>query len=348
MTKRNNAIGILTILLLTAFTASAQSKPKVAFIGDQFTYNWNSAFAANPNWINQGWAAPLYIDNCYPYYCAGGMSGAVLQQLKTDVINLHPAIVHIMVGSDDVDSPTAEGVVVSPIYPTFLSNMQAMIETAKAANIQVILGIESPQWLDGNGAWVPIEPLNSIVATLAAQNDIPVINYADALCSCFGSAGGIGIGENFATLTPYMTSKPATNTGAYLPNPEGYALMTQMAEATINTLGLSLQGGYLQNVLQATVSGPEGPNGPKPNVTFVSPEAVIQFTPYGQYEGGLVEPLINSTYAGSTGTWSSSDPLVMYISQKGLATALSPGGVVITYKSPSGVAFNEWRIHVWN
>ena len=202
-----------------------------------------------------------------------------------------------------------------------------MIETAKAANIQVILGIESPQWLDGNGAWVPIEPLNSIVATLAAQNDIPVINYADALCSCVGSAGGIGIGENFATLTPYMTSKPATNTGAYLPNPEGYALMTQMAEATINTLGLSLQGGYLQNVLQATV---------------------IQFTPYGQYEGGLVEPLINSTYAGSTGTWSSSDPLVMYISQKGLATALSPGGVVITYKSPSGVAFNEWRIHVWN
>jgi lysophospholipase L1-like esterase len=342
MTKRNNAIGIIT-LLITALTTAAQSKPKVVFIGDQFTFNWSSAFAANPNWINQGWAGSLYISNCYPYYCSGGMSGAALQQLKTDVIDLpKPAIIHIMVGSDDVDSPTAEGIVVSPVYPTFLSNMQAMIETAKAANIQVILGIESPQWVEG-GAWGPIEPLNSIVATLAAQNKIPVINYADALCSCVGSTGGTGIGENFATLTPYVT---LASNGAYLPNPEGYALMTQMAEATINTLGLTLQGGYLQNVLQAALLGPNGPNGPKPNVTNVSPQAVIQFTPYGQYEGGLVKPLINSTYAGSTGTWESSNPLVMYIGQTGLATALSPGGVVITYKSPSGVAFNEWRIHV--
>jgi hypothetical protein len=28
--------------------------PKVVFIGDYFTYEWTSAFAANPNWINQG------------------------------------------------------------------------------------------------------------------------------------------------------------------------------------------------------------------------------------------------------------------------------------------------------
>ncbi len=32
--------------------------PKVVFIGDQFTYMWGATppFAANPNWINQGWA----------------------------------------------------------------------------------------------------------------------------------------------------------------------------------------------------------------------------------------------------------------------------------------------------
>ena len=28
--------------------------PKVVFIGDYFTYNWTSGFAANPNWINKG------------------------------------------------------------------------------------------------------------------------------------------------------------------------------------------------------------------------------------------------------------------------------------------------------
>jgi hypothetical protein len=342
MTKRNNAIEILTILVLYALTVSAQSKPKVVFIGDQFTFNWSSAFAANSNWINEGWQAPLYYANCYAQ-CGDGSSSGTVNRFQTDVISQHPAVVHIMVGSDDDDSPSAEGVAFSPIYPSFLSNMQAMINMAKAANIQVILGIESPQWIEGGG-WVPMEPLNSIVATLGAQNNIPVINYADALCSCVGSTGGTGIGENFATRTAYVTQEP---NGAYLPNPEGYALMTQMAEATINTLGLTLQGGYLQNELQVAFDQETyNVTSPKPNVNNVPLDAVIQFTPYGQYEGGLVEPLINSNYAGSTGTWASSDPLVVYVSQTGLATALSPGGVVITYKSPSGVAFNEWRIHV--
>jgi uncharacterized protein YjdB len=59
-----------------------------------------------------------------------------------------------------------------------------------------------------------------------------------------------------------------------------------------------------------------------------------------------VEPLINSTYAGSTGTWESSNNLVMYISQTGLATALSTGYAVITYTSPSGIKFNEWVTEV--
>ena len=42
MTKRNNATGILTILILTTLTGAAQSKPKVVFIGDQFTYSRSS------------------------------------------------------------------------------------------------------------------------------------------------------------------------------------------------------------------------------------------------------------------------------------------------------------------
>jgi hypothetical protein len=35
-----------------------QAPPKVVFIGDWVPYNWASAFAANPNWVNQGtpWA----------------------------------------------------------------------------------------------------------------------------------------------------------------------------------------------------------------------------------------------------------------------------------------------------
>jgi hypothetical protein len=232
------------------------------------------------------------------------------------------------------------------VAPRFLSNMQAMIKMAKEANIQVILGIESPQWPEHGSNY--LTTLNSIVATLAAQNNIPVINYADALCACVSSTGGIGISENFATPIiqeengQYMASLPTNFLEAYAPTSAGYALMTQMVEATINTLGLTLKAGYLQNVEQANQAYPDNPA----NVNVVVTEAVIQFTPYGQYNNGLVEPLINSTYAGSTGTWESSKPLVMYISQTGLATALSPGYAVITYKSPSGVAFNSWVMDV--
>jgi lysophospholipase L1-like esterase len=250
MTKRNNAIGILTILILTALIASAASnQPKVVFIGDQFTYYWTSAFAANPNWINQGWASPLHF-NCY-VSCQPGASEATLTRFQTDVIDLNPAIVHIMVGSDDVDFVSSDGIQL--ISPYFLNSMQTMIKMAKAANIQVILGIESPEWpVEGKSL---MEPLNSIIATLAAQNNIPVINYGDALCACVGSTGGIGVGENFAILTPYMT----LTSDAYEPNAEGYALMTQMAEATINTLGLTLEGGYLQNELQPFLEEETGP-----------------------------------------------------------------------------------------
>jgi hypothetical protein len=269
-----------------------------------------------------------------------GSSGAILHRFKTDAIDLHPAIVHIMAGSDDVDFVSDEGA--QYISPSFLDAMQQMIKMAKAANIQVILGIESPQWPDEGSGY--LTTLNSIVATLGLQNNIPVINYADALCACVSSTGGIGIGENFAvTGGQYMTPIPPPNLlEAYQPTPEGYALMTQMAEATIDTLGLTLQSGYLQDAEQANQANPINPV----NTNVVGTEAVIQFTPYGQYNNGVVEPLINSTYAGSTGTWESSNPLVMYISQTGLATSLSQGYAVITYKSPSGVKFNEWVMEV--
>jgi lysophospholipase L1-like esterase len=336
----------ILLLLLTTLTAAGQTK--VVFIGDQFTYNWSSACANNPNWINQGTLLPA---DGLP---TSGSSGGALASFQTDVIDLHPAIVHIMLGSDDVIIPGDEA---EPfVYSGFTSNMQQMIKMAKAANIQVVLGIESPEWPDEGGGY--LQYINSIVATLGAQNNLPVINYADALCACVGSTvGSTGefgvisstapvawIGTNFATQLPYMTKAPNGPFTPYAPNPEGYALMTQMAEATINTLGVPLRGGYLQNELQANYR--DGPTKPKANVTNVYWNDTIQFTPYGQYSNGITEPLINSTYAGSTGTWASSNPLVMWIDQKGLATALAPGGVVITYKSPSGVAFNEWRIHV--
>jgi hypothetical protein len=336
MIKQHKIPVTIALFLFSALSSSAATPPppKVVFIGDQFTYNWATTPGAFPsNWINHGW--PTTEVNCY-MTCEGGTSEATEARFQADVINLHPAIVHIMVGADDADSNDPPSMPYT--YPDFLNALQTMITMAKAANIQVILGIESNLWSSEGGQH--FEPMNSLVATLAAQNNIPVINYGNALCGCVGSTGGIGIGQNFATGAPYMTT---TTTPAYVPTPAGYSLMTQMAAAVINTLNLKLTGGYLQNVQQANA---EADAPATVNQNTGTAEGVWQFTPYGVYSGlAAAQPMLNSKYAGATGTWASSNPLVFYVSQTGLAWAISHGTAIITYTSPTGVKFSEWIMY---
>jgi len=195
MTIHHKVTVALALFLSAGLSASAATAaPKVVFIGDQFTYNWATTPGAFPsNWINQGWnkAAATSDPNCFEN-CGGGTSESTEARFQADVINLHPAIVHIMVAADDADSD--DDASVPYIYPDFLNAVQSMISMAKAANIQVVLGIESNQWSAEGG--LNFEPMNSLVATLGAQNNIPVINYGNALCGCVASTGGTGIGQN--------------------------------------------------------------------------------------------------------------------------------------------------------
>jgi hypothetical protein len=342
--------GFASIIVANAQTApnfarppapNSATPPKVVFIGDQFTYMWGATppFAANTNWINQGWGLdPGYWANCF-MVCSGGMSEATAGRFQTDVIDLHPAIVHIMVGADDLaDDDDAQQVF--GIATGFQAALEEMVNMAKAANIQVVLGIEPTEWASATPPYA--QQLNAIVAAYGAQNNIPVINYGDALCQCVGSTGGFPPSGD-----QYMAPTPPYGIGS-TPTIAGFALMTIMAEATINTLGQTPGGGYLQNIELSNkplnISAPSSPL--LTNVNTVGPGFVLQFTPYGWYNKGLVQPFINSNYLGSSGTWASSNPLVMNVSQTGLAWALTPGTATITYTSPSGVKFSEWIMYV--
>jgi hypothetical protein len=332
-------LALLSFSSVAAFAATV-APPKVVFIGDQFTYMWGSTppFAANLNWINKGWAWTP-VPDCF-VTCGAGTSEATAARFQTDVIDLHPAIVHVMIGADDLafDDDATQ---VYGIATGFLTNLETMVNMAKAANIRVILGIESLQWAN---AFPPYpQQLNSIVAAYGAQNNIPVIDYGDALCQCVSSLGGA-----FSPVPPGPYMVPGEILGL-VPNAAGYTLMTQMAEvAILNTLGQTPGGGYLQNTEQSNnplnIAIPTSPL--LTNVNTVGPGFVLQFTPYGWYNNGLVEPFVNSNYVGSTGTWASSNPLVMYVSQTGQAWALYPGTATVTYTSPTGVKFNEWIMYV--
>ncbi len=232
MTTHHKLTVALLAMLLSAFVyaSAATAQPKVVFIGDQFTYMWGTtpSFTANPNWINQGWDSPVST-YCF-LFCSAGTSGGTLARFQTDVIDLHPAIVHIMVGVDDLANDDDATQAIGGVNPGLLSNLE----------------------------------------------------------------------------------------------PPG--------------------GGYLQNVEQ---SENEAVIAPLTNVNSGLPGNVFQFTPYGWYNNNpLVAPFVNDTFAGSSGTWASSSPLVMSVSQTGLAWALAPGTAAITYTSPSGVKFSEWIMYV--
>ena len=97
MNRHYKVTVVLLALLFSAFfsASAATPAPRVVFIGDWVTYSWGGAFAANPNWINQGTPGQGLLGN--------GNSADTLARFQSDVVNLHPAVVHIMIGSSDAD-----------------------------------------------------------------------------------------------------------------------------------------------------------------------------------------------------------------------------------------------------
>jgi hypothetical protein len=78
----------------------------------------------SPNWINPGQV--------------GAFSATVAASFQT-AINLHPNIIHISVGLVDQEHDIGDAVP-AEITPAELTALQTMVQEARAANIQVILG----------------------------------------------------------------------------------------------------------------------------------------------------------------------------------------------------------------
>ena len=254
---------ILACLLLSAFasTSAATTPPKIVFIGDWVTYSWTGAFGANKNWIDEGTPGVGLAGK--------GDSGGTLARFQSDVVNLHPAMVHIMIGSSDADEDHDANFQLT--LPYFLANLEAMVKEAKAANIKVILGIEPSSLSFENSI---LEQLNSVIASYGAANHIPVINYEGALCGYECSGSGTAAGYGWTSKSSLLMT--SAENGGLIPSAIGYSVMTQMAEATMSTLNLTIKEGWLQNVQQS--NGNED-SGPTPDVNTVQPGAVLQFTP---------------------------------------------------------------------
>jgi Bacterial Ig-like domain (group 2) len=304
--------------LMAVAASAATTPPKVVFYGDNVTYGWSLPYA---NWINKG-APTIYTSSAMDSALAG---------FQSEVVSLHPAIVHIMFGETDSEDMSSN---TSQFYgPGLLSDAEQMVAEAKAANIQVVFGLEPSA----------LPQLKQLITEYGSYANIPVIDYADALSApgsqSFATGATNGNYSNVMGTNGYLLPDPSGNVWP-VPSQTGYALMTQMAKAVINPLGLKLTGGYLQD--SSSWQGTQ-----YTNINSITLFQEVQFTPYGQYAGSLVVPFINPNYfTAATGTWASSNPLVAQVNQTGHVWALTVGKTNITYTSPTGVKFSEWTMTV--
>lgn len=175
---------------------------RVVFFGDSITELWG---ATEPG---------LFTHDVVNRGISGQTTAQMIGRFQADVLDLHPRVVHILAGTNDIAGNTG---------PTTLAwieaNIRSMVELAKAHHVRVVLASVLPA---ARFAWRPgIEPVESIAALNAWLRA-----YAKAEQLTFVDYGGpLDDGRHGfkAELSP---------DGVH-PNAAGYALMRPLAEAAI-------------------------------------------------------------------------------------------------------------------
>jgi hypothetical protein len=330
----NKAVFCLVSCLLVS-TVHAQTTPKVVFTGDNFTLAWQqtSQFTANKNWIGAG----VSVGCCY-----GTGSGNVEADFQANVINQHPAFVHILTGGSDI-SLVRDAIPYGVAWHQYEEALVAMVGMAQKANIKVILGniptVDTPPIGDDPQS---VQLFNTWLANYGLTNNIPVVNYHDALCQCVGSTSP---NDTFAYSLSVQPTTP--NQLDSIANDAGYALITQMAQIAIQTYGLTIKSGYLSNVVtRYGLVNADPPPSVLSQVNNVVEGETVTFIPQANWSDGGVRPMLNQDFNGLKGTWTSSNPAVMYVNQQGETFAYSAGTANISFRSASGVYFSPWTMTV--
>lgn len=182
-----------------------KGEKRVVFLGNSITEGWyrlHKDFFQHPGYIARG--------------IGGQTSYQFLYRFRDDVVNLHPALVIINAGTNDI----AENTCPYDEDRTF-GNIQSMVEIAKANKIKVILTSCLPAakfgWSKVTDAPVKIKALNARIKEYAKKNKIPYVNYFDALVDTDGKS----------------LKADCTNDGVH-PLPAGYAIMESLIVPAIN------------------------------------------------------------------------------------------------------------------
>lgn len=176
--------------------------PRAVFMGDSITEGW---IAADPAFFAQG-----YADRGI----SGQTSPQMLVRFWQDVIALHPRVVHIMAGTNDIAGNTG------PTTPEAYQNaIRAMVTLAKANRIVVILGAIPPSVRFG---WAP------------EQRPGPWIARLNAWLRDYARAEGLVFADYHTALAgPGGELPPHLGPDGVHPSVAGYAAMRPVAEEAI-------------------------------------------------------------------------------------------------------------------
>lgn len=189
-----------------ALAPAGQDEQRVVFYGDSITDGWGrqpgtGEFFPGKPYVNRG--------------ISGQTTPQMVVRFRQDVINLHPAAVVILAGTNDVAGNTG------PTTPEMTEdNFRSMIDLARANQIRVIVASITPAadypWKPGVAPAAKIRALNNWLQGYCVTRSVTYFDYYSALVD---ENGGMKEGTSFDGVHP---------------NAKGYAIMAPLAQAAID------------------------------------------------------------------------------------------------------------------
>lgn len=179
------------------------NEDRVVFMGNSIIQGWEElapAFFENPHYINRG--------------IGGQTTPQMLLRFRQDVIKLHPKVVVILAGTNDIAGNTGPSTL-----EMIEDNIYSMAELAKVHNIEVVLCAVLPVF---NYPWqIRLEPAEKII-----ELNHRIENYANT--------HGIVYADFFTPMVDEQNGLKAayTNDGVH-PTPAGYKVMAPITEEAI-------------------------------------------------------------------------------------------------------------------
>jgi lysophospholipase L1-like esterase len=186
--------------------APAQGERRVVFMGDSITEGWackDFAFFEGRPYFDRG--------------ISGQTSSQMLVRFRQDVINLRPAAVLILAGTNDIaqnGGPTT--------LEAIEQNLQSMVELARVNGIRVALASVLPAidypWRKGLEPAGKIAQLNRWIADFCSRNKVVYIDYYTPMADARGAL------------------KADLSEDGVHPNRAGYFLMEPLADGAVREL----------------------------------------------------------------------------------------------------------------